>query len=558
MSLTAWPVVGSLASGVGTVSLVWRLRSKRDRPGAWWFFAGLVFQAVWCVGYAVALTIFDPTLRWGLAVLVWTAMSATGVCFLTFALKYTGRGEVVRYPAYRVLFGAPAATAVLAMTNPWHGLLWRDFTVTRVLGVAGVTYAFQPAAYLLVGGGALLVAAGSALLFDTVVSYGPLYRSEAAAVGLSTVVPGVALLAWLDGVGPWPALNLTPVFFLPHVLLDGYAFVVSDMFEFHPVTQRVGERIAMSDLGSPVVIVDERGRVVDLNAAMERAVDAEETTALTRPLSTVLGTDDLDLDGGEQSVTVEIGGRQRTFHATPSRLRSGTGTPVGYAVVLQDVTEAVQREQRLAVLNRVLRHNLRNDLTVVRESIHETVDRTDAETVETLLDRADRKVDSLLRVSEQARTAERVLDGRDSGVETDIEALLTEIADDAVADADGTVTVDVPERLVVRADPSLLRVAVEPLVENALEHATGPVHVAARATDGGAVVVEVSDEGPGIPEHELAAIRDGSEDALTHGSGLGLWLADWAVTSLKGSLSFDTGPDGTTATVRLPSAGDDR
>ena len=67
------------------------------------------------------------------------------------------------------------------------------------------------------------------------------------------------------------------------------------------------------------------------------------------------------------------------------------------------------------------------------------------------------------------------------------------------------------------------------------------------------MTVTVRDRGPGVPDHELAVIRDGDESALEHGSGLGLWIVQWGVTATGGEIAFDTS-DGTTATVTFPRA----
>jgi signal transduction histidine kinase len=102
----------------------------------------------------------------------------------------------------------------------------------------------------------------------------------------------------------------------------------------------------------------------------------------------------------------------------------------------------------------------------------------------------------------------------------------------------------------------VLKTVVGEPVENALVHA-GPEPtvelVVQRRAD--AVAVTVTDDGPGIPEHERAAIDAGVESALEHGSGLGLWLANWGATSLGGRLVLDSN-GGTTATVELPGSGE--
>ena len=83
--------------------------------------------------------------------------------------------------------------------------------------------------------------------------------------------------------------------------------------------------------------------------------------------------------------------------------------------------------------------------------------------------------------------------------------------------------------------------------------------VAARA-DGSSARIEVGDSGDGIPSHELGVIEEGKETDLEHGSGIGLWLVEWGATALGGDVSYETGPEGTTATVELPAVvgGSDR
>ncbi|QPV64669.1 PAS domain-containing protein [Halosimplex litoreum] len=562
MALPPWPVAASFVAAAGTLLLIRYLWRYRGKPGADWFLASLGAQATWSLAYGVALVTVAEPVRWALEVVSWAAMAGTGVYFLAFALAYTGRGGVVDR-AWQGFAGFPILVGLIGATNPVHGLAWADFEVVRVLGVAGATYDMRLWALLAATAGVLLITVGSLLLFDTVVSYGPLYRREAVAVGLSTFPPVAAVLAWLYGVGSVTAVNLVTVAFLPHVALDAYAFVGSDMFEFHPATRRVGERAAIDDLGAPVVIVDEQRRVVTLNGAAERVFGVEKTAALTRPLSALLGEDCGDPTETE-TVAVQSGGRRRVFTVTTTPLSDAGGTHVGYTVVFQDVTEERRREQRLGVLNRVLRHNLRNDMTVVQGFTEAAAREVDDPEIRGMLDRADSKATELVALGEKARTVERVLDSDPRAERVDVAELLEAVraervgagADDGATAADGdgaTVTVEAAD-VTVTADPAVLQVVVGTLLENALEHAgEAPTVVLSAERRGDAVAVTVADDGPGVPDHELDVLTAGAESALEHGSGLGLWLADWGATALGGDLSFDT-RDGTRATVTVPDA----
>ena len=68
------------------------------------------------------------------------------------------------------------------------------------------------------------------------------------------------------------------------------------------------------------------------------------------------------------------------------------------------------------------------------------------------------------------------------------------------------------------------------------------------------VSITVTDDGPGIPDHELDVLT-GSEPItqLSHGSGLGLWLVVWVTESYGGTVSFEESDEGgAKITLRVP------
>jgi len=66
------------------------------------------------------------------------------------------------------------------------------------------------------------------------------------------------------------------------------------------------------------------------------------------------------------------------------------------------------------------------------------------------------------------------------------------------------------------------------------------------------VLLEVSDDGPGIPQEELDVLTRHEETALEHGSGVGLWLIDRITQYSDASIAFDT-ESGTTIQLCLRS-----
>jgi signal transduction histidine kinase len=227
----------------------------------------------------------------------------------------------------------------------------------------------------------------------------------------------------------------------------------------------------------------------------------------------------------------------------------------------EDATDRVRTQRLIELLNRVLRHNLRNDLNVLSGYGELLSDPdTDAPTA-TNAGRVVRKtVERLDSVSEQVRELEVIARQDREPTRLDVADLLTDAVTAAGGDHPETavdVRVDVADGRGVCAGVELER-AVEELVENALTHDPDPpttVEVHAH-DDADSVVLTVTDDGPGIPPVEASAVEAGRETAIKHGDGLGLWLVNWIVTRYGGSFQLhpvaDDETTGTVATVRLP------
>jgi signal transduction histidine kinase len=117
---------------------------------------------------------------------------------------------------------------------------------------------------------------------------------------------------------------------------------------------------------------------------------------------------------------------------------------------------------------------------------------------------------------------------------------------------------DVPSGI-VRGDPQALRIALDALLENAVEHTheTNTIEVSARRSGGG-VDIAVSDDGPGIPPEALGRIferfsrADRGRSRRHGGAGLGLAIVDAIARAHGGTCSVTTSADGCTFVLHLP------
>jgi PAS domain S-box-containing protein len=327
------------------------------------------------------------------------------------------------------------------------------------------------------------------------------------------------------------------------------------------------------------------GAFVETNSAMVDLFAAEDEAELrSTPISELYADPDDRAAFSEQLRSEGLVREQETkyerldgeqFWASTTAIRHDDEDGQTYFDgILEDVTErkrykqALERHnEQLEVLNDVLRHDVRNDMTVIRahgELLREglrtgTVDEAHADAIETLLSRVDHVVDL-------TRTARDLAEAVSAERADDLEAVpladtlrdeidaAREAADDAVVTVDG----ELPS-VRVRAD-DMLGSVFRNLLTNAIQHndAETPTVSVSAEVDGGHACVRVADNGPGIPDERKGSVFEhGQKGPDSAGTGLGLYLVGMLVDQYGGRVDVrDREPQGAAFTVELLLAAD--
>lgn len=219
-------------------------------------------------------------------------------------------------------------------------------------------------------------------------------------------------------------------------------------------------------------------------------------------------------------------------------------------------TEIRRQANLTEVLNRVLRHNLRNDMTVIRGRTQVIADELDGnEHVDIVLD----QIDGLIELAETARELAHVVEESGSPRDVHLKEMLTDAVERVKPDYPAaSFALDCAADVTVTVAESL-ELALSELIENAAKHAgDAPAVTVSVETSETTVDIHVADDGPGLSKQERDVLKDGAESPLVHGSGLGLWLVHWVVTNHDGTVDTAVSTDGTTMTVCLPRHADAR
>lgn len=217
--------------------------------------------------------------------------------------------------------------------------------------------------------------------------------------------------------------------------------------------------------------------------------------------------------------------------------------------------------QQLQVLHRVFRHNIRNELNVIlgyTTVASENVRQTELEPETTpYLNRIEDTASDIVTISEKLKLIDVVGPKINDPTPVDVVELVdAEVTRIRTAHPRVTISTTAPDRSLVATESSI-RFAIREVLENAVNHHNGPrnrCHISIEIDRGpDDVVLTIADNGPGVPQEELTALRTEAETQLVHASSVGLWLVTWLTEVQDGTVTFTTEPGvGTTVTFELP------
>ncbi|XGI84453.1 PAS domain S-box protein [Halorutilales archaeon Cl-col2-1] len=268
------------------------------------------------------------------------------------------------------------------------------------------------------------------------------------------------------------------------------------------------------------------------------------------------------------------------------------GENVYHAGTIKDITQRVKNEERSEILSRVLRHDLKNRLTVIEgyvDLVRSSVDEEEvAPEIEEYLKKSKEEIARLDNKSRSTRRLQEVVKEDDTRYSVDLGSLLEKAAekardrfedaesspeirlslpasedegedeeDDGVSSEDTSETAENSDKDGVHVVTNgYLGQAVSQILDNAVIHndTENPVVEVAVEDDDSYATVRIDDNGPGIPYEERDLIFGREEkDDLHHGEGMGLFFVDEVVGSLNGDVWVeDSSLGGSSFKIRIP------
>ncbi len=559
----AEPAVGlwALYVGVAVVSVAtqafvayWVYTRQGDRDGATWFLAMVGTGLVFALPTVVFLLPFGALRRPAYMLSAFAALPNVWA-FVAFVSTYTGDG----FHKNRLLQAFYGAIIVgflaLAPFNASHGLLFAEFTPLA-----------EPFPHLAVERGPVFAAMITLIELPALYAVYVMVRHllatrRKAGLQLPMFIAGAFSVITLDALSQFT--GLFPVQFshaafgqLPFYVLTAVSLFRFGLLDVKPVARNT----VIENLRDPVLVLDDRQRVVDYNEAATHVwpdiadeIPAPFTTACPALAGAV--TVPPTGDGGIDQLSLPYDDEDRHYSVTVSSVSEGGEDETGwFSILLRDITklersrwQLEKQNDRLDQVASTISHDLRNPITVVDGNIEladvrleqADVDRESRQRVQEKLQNADGAtdrmqdiIDDILTIAREGKTVE----------ETEIVSL-DAVAHDAWATVDTKQATLTTDDYTLQADRSKLRTILENLLRNTLDHGPNDVTVEVGPTEDG---FYVADDGPGIPPEHADSVFEYGYTTTDEGTGLGLSIVRTMAESHGWTVEHDLDYDGGT------------
>ena len=322
---------------------------RRVVPGAGSFAALTLAEAAWTGCYL--LQRIHPDLQgqifWNNIQLSATLVAVLG--YLGFALQYT-RQDPARRQALRLGLGLLAIVlGGLVWTDSAHHLMRTAPHLEPGTPFASLVFQDGPLFFLLTfffyGG----ITYSTFLLAVNFISSPRIYRLQIGAVLLGVLVPwGVSLLAF-SGLVPFNLHDITPLTFAPSNLVMFWALFRLHLFDVTPIARD----ILVERLQDGVIVLDQRWRIVDFNAAAREILGFSNTDTPGRSIQReqlalyqfITGL--VDTPNARAEMSMDVLGMPSRYEVKAVPLYHLLGFIIGYLVTMRDITEQKRTEARL-------------------------------------------------------------------------------------------------------------------------------------------------------------------------------------------------------------------
>jgi diguanylate cyclase (GGDEF)-like protein len=380
-----------ISSCVALTAWTRRELAPATRPFTWLMVAIASYAAI-AAANAAAFSL-RPSIF--LATLEYIAANSVIALYFTFTLYFSGH-QAWLGRRRSLIWTLPIFNMLLVITNHWHHLVWVEWQVPAaphemITARHGAGYLWVIACFY------IYVLTGSLLVARAALNASKLYRKQALTIIASVFPPVIAGSLYAFELVPL-GFNILPMSFLLTGLIYFASLFRFRLFDLLPIARDV----LIECMGEGVIVLDNQGRVIDLNPAAQRYVESSlknsaecstESAAknslknfaekvspyIGQPIHQVLSQwpEILSYCQTHSNIATAVVNRPHIpcyLEVQVTRLCDQHQQNTGRLLVLRDITEQTQNQIKVQQTNRELKKQLQ-EIQALRDQLREQATR---------------------------------------------------------------------------------------------------------------------------------------------------------------------------------------
>ncbi|HOM95436.1 MAG TPA: histidine kinase N-terminal 7TM domain-containing protein [Methanofastidiosum sp.] len=478
-----------------------------------------------------------------------------GVFLLLFILEYTGKENYINRFIY-LLFLIPVITIILVWTNEYHHLLRQTIYIETISGVLAFGKVYGIWFWILFFYNYCLILITFILVFYALNTPHYIYRKQGILFFIGIFLPWISNFIYVFRIMAFP-IDMTSVSFIFTGLALFWGITREQLLDIVPTAYTA----VFNEIPDGVIVLGGTNQIVDFNPAAELILNVKASNIRGKNFSELITEwkemkDVFKSHVSEDYYRSTISNHDKYYDVIFKKIYSKKGLFVGQLIVLRDISKRIKMEiklkesnkqiedlnETLQVINKILRHDLLNKLTIMKTSLLLYEEKND----KLLFDKLNRSVDSGIDLIFRIRELESFLSSKGDLTNIDIRKTVEEISKNI------SIPINITGNANALADQALFSV-LENIMRNAVIHSkTDRVDVDISSKDK-SCQIKIADYGKGIPEPIKENIfEEGISFGDSKGSGLGLYIVKKTIERYGGSIVVeDNIPQGTIFTIKL-------
>jgi len=541
--------------------VIYILLKREQSPGSRYLTIFIAAAFVWALADLLNLGSLTLSNKLFWDNISYIAISISPALWILFVLDYSGKSKYISKSLILLMSFFSLATLIIVWTDQYHHLFRSNIFLIEVSGILAFGKVYGPLFWLFIIFFYSLIILGILLLFQSFNLSNSINRKQKITFIIAIFITWTANLIYLSRIIVSP-VDFTSVSFS---LMGAVLLIGITKYQLLDIVPTAYMNV-FKNMNDAIMVLGRFNQIVEINPSMEKILGVTSSSLCGKKIDIIsekwpeIHREYKNLQSKSHLNKINLTKGTKFYEMDFSDIYGSNNFLIGHLIALHDITNRKEMEDKLIksnkqiedlnetlqIVNKILRHDLLNKLTVMKSVLWLYDEKND----KALLDKLDRSIDSGIELIERIRELESFVIAKGELTQISIKKIAEDVSNSM------HIPITINGDATTLADQAFFSV-FENIMRNAIIHGkTDRIDIDISPKDK-ICEIRIIDYGQGISEFIKENIfEEGLSYGDNKGSGLGLFVVKKTIERYGGTISVeDNKPKGTIFIIKLKCVG---